>query len=163
MQKIRQLDHFKPGAENGYMAKHVDLLIASYYHWTGKALIKPKHSGEDKYLAIYKAPFAIVSHNTEDDPIFNYANQTALHLFEMNWSEFTSLPSRKSAEPVNRSEREKLMAQVTNKGFINDYQGVRISSSGKRFKIKDATVWNIIDNTGNYCGQAAVFHKWYEV
>ena len=52
--------------------------------------------------ALYEAPFALVSHNTDSDPRFNYANRTALTLFEMNWNEFTTLPSRMSAEPMLR-------------------------------------------------------------
>jgi len=153
----------KPCHNNQYLAKHADLLISSYFHWTGKDLIKPQAPADNIYQALFNAPFAVVSHNTEEDPIFNYANQTALSLFEMDWSTFTQLPSRKSAQAINREERAQLMQRVTNNGFIDNYQGVRISSTGKRFLIKNATVWNIIDNNGVYCGQAAVFYEYSEL
>lgn len=153
----------KPCSSNRYLAEHAALLISSYHHWTGKDLVQQKRTEEQMYRALFEAPYAVVSHNTEVDPIFNYANQTALRLFAMEWSAFTRLPSRKSAERVNRSARERLMQRVTREGFIDDYQGVRISSSGKRFMIKDATVWNIIDNSGLFQGQAAVFYNWTEL
>ena len=77
----------------------------------------------------------MLSHNTKAEPIFNYANAKALELFELSWEEFITLPSRLSAESVNQEERATLLAQVTAHGFIDNYQGIRISSTGKRFKI----------------------------
>lgn len=153
----------EPSPDNGYLNQHAELLISSYLHWTGKDLVKQEQSEVDTYRNLFNAPYGIVSHNTEDDPVFNYGNLTALNVFEMDWSEFTNLASRKSAEPVNREERERLLACVSKDGFIDDYQGVRISSSGKRFLIEDAVVWNIIDGSGMYYGQAAVFYKWLEL
>ncbi len=147
-------------SENGYLREHVDLLLSSYQHWVGKNVIETSPSDEDIYNKLFMAPYGVVSNGTEHNPIFNYANQMALNLFEMNWGEFIKLPSRQSAEAVNREEREQLLARVTKYGFIDDYRGIRISSSGKRFMIEDATVWNIVDNKGIYYGQAAMFHQW---
>ena len=138
--------------------KHADLLCESYERLTGKRL--PGLAADPTALVLFDAPFALVSHGTEDDPVFNFANRTALDLFEMSWEEFTALPSRKSAEPVNREERARLLAQVTRDGYIDDYSGVRISSSGRRFLIENAVVWNLIDGRGVYHGQAAVFDRW---
>ncbi|OQK16386.1 MEKHLA domain-containing protein [Methyloprofundus sedimenti] len=152
-----------PSPENGYLNKHAELLISSYHRWTGKDLVKPEHSDGDMYRALFQAPYAVVSHNTEDIPIFNYGNQTALSVFEMDWTEFTSLASQKSAEPVNQAERERLLARVSKLGFIDDYKGVRISSTGRHFLIENATVWNVVDARGEYYGQAAVFYKWSEL
>lgn len=153
----------EPGSENGYLGAHAQLLISSYRLCTGKDLVSPGQSSEDMHRALFDAPYGVVSHNTEDDPIFNYGNQTALRLFEMDWVAFTNLASRKSAEPVNRGERERLLTSVTKHGFIEDYQGVRISATGHRFMIEDATVWNVVDLKGVYCGQAAVFYRWSDM
>lgn len=150
----------EPGRKNDYLGEHAELLISSYHRLTGKDLVNKGLQGTEKYKALYDAPYAVVSHNTEDDPVFNYGNRTALSLFQMKWQEFTVLPSRKSAEPQNREERERLLARVTQHGFIDDYRGVRISSTGIRFWIEDATVWNLINEEGVYCGQAAVFDCW---
>ncbi len=48
-----------------------------------------------------------------------------------------------TAEPVNREERARMLAQAKTHGYISDYRGIRISSSSKRFLVEKATVWNI--------------------
>ena len=45
-------------------------------------------------------------------------------------------------------------------GYVDDYRGIRISSTGERFEIQQAIVWNLIDAAGQYQGQAATFHHW---
>ncbi|MDD5322930.1 MAG: MEKHLA domain-containing protein [Methylococcales bacterium] len=82
---------------------------------------------------MFYAPFAIIAHDTASDPVFNYANLKALDLFELSWEDFVHLPSRLSAEPVNPAERDRLLAEVTEKGNIDHYEGFRISSTGKDF------------------------------
>ena len=81
-------------------------------------------------------------------------------MFELSWESFTKLPSRLSAEPINQSERDRLLAEVTLNGYIKNYSGVRISSTGNRFMIKNAVVWNLLDTNKNYKGQAAYFDEW---
>tara|TARA_B110000503_G_scaffold20798_1_gene31477 strand:+ start:39627 stop:40112 length:486 start_codon:yes stop_codon:yes gene_type:complete len=149
----------QPAPDNGYLAAHAEVLISNYHRCTGRDLVDPELSAQARYRALFEAPYGVVSHNSEADPIFNYGNQTALSVFERDWFEFTKLASRKSAEPVNRVARERLLARVTQHGFVDDYQGVRISATGKRFRIEDATVWNLVDRNGLYCGQAAVFRR----
>lgn len=45
------------------------------------------------------APFAVLAHNTDPDPLFLYGNKAAQRRFEYSWDEITRLPSRLSAEP----------------------------------------------------------------
>ncbi|MFZ3019683.1 MAG: MEKHLA domain-containing protein [Gallionella sp.] len=110
--------------------------------------------------ALWQAPRTIVAHGTEDDPVFFYGNRLALELFEMSFEDFTQLPSRYSAEPLERDTRARLLERVTRRGYVDDYSGVRIAASGKRFMIEAATVWNLIDEAGNHRGQAATFSDW---
>ncbi|MDQ0062768.1 MEKHLA domain-containing protein [Paenibacillus harenae] len=49
---------------------------------------------------------------------------------------------------------------VTAYGYVDDYTSIRISSTGRRFYIKQATVWNVIDEAGVYRGQAATFTEY---
>lgn len=149
-----------PSEENGFHAEHADLLLQSYQRLLGEPLLVDSKTGMSLAERLFKAPFALVSHTTDEDPIFNYANLTALSLFEFSWEEFITLPSRLSAEPVNRQERERLLAEVTEKGFIRHYEGVRVSKTGKRFRIKKAVVWNLLDSEGVFRGQAASFGDW---
>ena len=69
-------------------------------------------------------------------------------------------PSRLTAEPVHRDERARLLERTTRQGFVDDYAGVRISRSGKRFRIEQAIVWNVLDGEGRIHGQAATFDRW---
>ena len=150
----------EPSKENDFLAGHLEILSNSLAQWTGRNLIDAALSQREAAQRIYFADFAIVSHNTAVDPVFNYANRTALNLFEMDWSEFTGLPSRLSAEPINREQRAMLLSQVSEKGYIDNYQGIRISRSQRKFLIKDALVWNVLDPDGNAYGQAALFSEW---
>ncbi len=152
-----------PSSENDFQKEHVQLLCSSYQHWTGKPLLNGNHSDAELAQLIFKAPFAVVSHDTASNPILNYANQVGLDLFEMSWDEWTSMPSRQTAEALLREERDALMKRVTENGYIDDYSGTRISKSGNRFFIEQATVWNLIDKNGHYQGQAATFSDWVPV
>ncbi|MEI9941206.1 MAG: MEKHLA domain-containing protein [Pseudomonadota bacterium] len=138
--------------------RRLNLVVSSYHRLTGRRLIDPNHL--DLWRACWTAPRVIVAHGTEPDPIFFYGNQRALSRFELDFAAFTRLPSRYSAEPLLREERDALLARVQQSGFIDDYAGVRISASGKRFRIEQATVWNLLDEHGQPHGQAATFEHW---
>jgi hypothetical protein len=150
----------EPCTDNDYLGEQAKLILSSLLRMTGRSLVDSGLSDKDRYRALFEAPYCVVSHNTEADPVFNYGNKVALGLFEMKWDDFIKLPSRLSAEPDTREEREKLLARVREYGFIEDYKGVRVSSSGKRFLVDDSIVWNMIDENGTYRGQAAVLYKW---
>jgi len=156
---INMINLESPNQANQYHEAHVALLLDSYQRLLKRPLLEPA-AGQSLGRQLFEADFALLSHNTDSDPLFNYGNRTALELFELSWSEFVGMPSRFSAEPVNRQERERLLAQVAAQGFIDDYTGVRIAKSGKRFLIQQAVVWNVHDRHGNYYGQAACFKDW---
>jgi MEKHLA domain len=136
------------------------LIVRSLNHWTGRALLPGLFNPLGLAKNIFAAPFVLVSHGTETDPVLNYGNAAALQLWEMSWEELTSTPSRLTAEAPNREERARLLAAVTKNGFMDDYSGIRISKNGRRFRIAQATVWNLLDERGHYAGQAATFSRW---
>jgi hypothetical protein len=139
---------------------HVTLLRDSLLRLTGRDLLAYPGADNDPADAAFEAPFALVSHDGEADPIFTYGNRTALGLFELDWAQFTRLPSRLSAEAPGRDERQRLLDRVTQFGYIDDYSGVRVSATGARFRIHDAVVWNLNDEDGTPRGQAAMFATW---
>lgn len=149
-----------PCEKNNYLVDSVAIIRTSYARLFGKELLPAVETDEQFAKQLFYAPFVVVSHNSDPDPIFNYANLKAMELFEFNWDEFTRLPSRLSAEPANQEERDRLLAEVAKQGYINHYQGVRIAKSGRRFLIKNATVWNLSDQDGGHRGQAACFNQW---
>lgn len=142
------------------MVQWIQLLLDSYRRWTGRELLPRAGSPEEQAAVLFAAPFAVASHGTEADPILNYGNRMTLELWELSWEQFTRTPSRLTAEPVNRAERERMLAQAAARGFIDDYRGVRISSTGRRFLVEDALVWNVVDAVGKKLGQAATFARW---
>ena len=105
----------------------------------------------------------VVSHEfalrKEGSPVFNYATAAALQLWECSWETFVGLPSTKSAEADERSERQRVLEAVEQRGFLDDYAGIRISTTGRRFRIAGALIWNVRDDTDALVGQAALFRK----
>lgn len=144
-----------PGAQ---LRRQVELLAASFLRLLGRPLVAEDEL--DVWTALWHAPQVIVAHGTEADPLFFYGNRMALRLFEMDFAAFTRLPSRYSAEPLAREERARLLERVTRDGYIDDYAGIRISGSGRRFRIEQAVVWNLVDADGTIHGQAATFDSW---
>lgn len=149
----------EPNVENSYLVEHVNCLRSSLRSLTGRELIATVADAVEAAKALYYAPFVVVSHDTLADPVFNYGNRAALDLFEMTWQELTTLPSRLSAESPHQAERSRLLHQVSTAGFIDNYSGIRISRTGKKFWIEQAIVWNLLID-GEYFGQAATFQHW---
>jgi len=135
-------------------------LLNSYHHWIGRELLERVGEPDFQAQALFEAPFVVVSHAREDDPILNYGNQMALDLWEMTWDRLVHTPSRLTAEPVNRAEREWMLEQARRRGYLDTYRGVRISATGRRFLVEDALIWNVVDHQGQGVGQAATFSRW---
>jgi len=140
--------------------EHTQLLLNSFQRWLGRDLVKRAQSTETQAEMLFTAPCVVVSHGVQEDPILNYGNQAALQLWEMDFDTLTSIPSRLTAEPMHRDERAQLLARTTANGFVDDYSGIRISSTGKRFLIRQAIVWNLLSEADEYLGQAAMFSDW---
>jgi MEKHLA domain len=136
------------------------LLLDSFCHWTGKELMARDGTDLKQAQRLFMLNNVVVSHGVEADPILNYGNQAALDLWEMTWEQLTRTPSRHTAEPVNQEERANLLRRVEAQGYFDRYRGVRISSTGKRFLVENALVWNVLNEQGQRIGQAATFSRW---
>jgi len=153
-------DRTEPNESNRFQVENARLIVLSHLRLLQRELLPDTGNMVDLARRFYQAPFIVLAHDTAPDPVFFYANQAAQQLFEMSWQEMVRLPSRHSAEPILREERERLLSCVTRQGYIEDYAGIRITATGKRFKITNATVWNLIGDAGNTIGQAAAFREW---
>ena len=140
--------------------EHVQMLLDSFARLLGRDLIPRDASAADQARRVFEVPFVVVSHGTEADPVLNYGNATALRLWEMDWTTFVQTPSRLTAEPVHRDERARLLERTRRDGFVDDYAGIRVSQSGRRFRIEQAIIWNLVDADGHLRGQAATFDRW---
>ena len=120
---------------------YAKLLAESFERLTGKVLGDPWGLSQP-----------LVSHGTQTDPIFRYANPAALTLWEMDWDGFTKLPSRLSAQddPAIQTDRS---------AYLAHYQGIRISATGRRFRIAETILWTVTDASGLRHGQAALIGR----
>jgi hypothetical protein len=141
------------------MIRQSQIILDSYRHWLARELLPRSGDTADDAERLFEAPFVVVSHDTSDDPVLNYGNAAALALWEMSFEQFTQTPSRLTAEPTHRDERARLLERTARNGYVDDYQGIRISSTGRRFRIEQAIVWNLLDSAGNPAGQAATFQE----
>jgi len=145
-----------------YQLPHIitysQLLTDSYKRWTGWDLVSGRNIG----YGLFMAPFAVLSHGIETDPLLHYGNQAALDLWETEWNQFIGMPSRLSAEPEDdiQSNRNELLRTAMEKGWTMNYNGTRISSTGRRFEIINTVVWNVTDASGHIHGQAARIGTW---
>lgn len=139
------------------------LLAESFARTVGRDLIPGLGAMDDSAVnaALRDMAAPLVSHGTEADPIFRYANAAALRLWDMGWDEFTRLPSRLSAEaePDIQGDRARLLAAALARGWVGDYAGVRISAKGRRFRIADTVLWTVTDAQGLRHGQAALIGR----
>jgi hypothetical protein len=138
----------------------VRFLLTSFHHWTGRQLIERAGSVHEQAETLFSAPFVVVSHDGQDDPILNYGNRAALDLWEVTWEDLCRTPSRLTAEPIDRVERARMLVDAQIHGYISDYRGVRISKTGRRFFVEHALVWNVLNGDGKMVGQAATFSQW---
>ena len=134
------------------------LLTGSYARLVGK----PMAAASAAWL-YREAPFVVVAHNTDPDPRFIYANRAAQACFGYGWGEFVTLPSRLSAEAGLREKRQAVLEAVARDGFVAGYSGIRVAKSGRRFRILDTVIWQLIDEAGTVHGQAATFSRWEDV
>ena len=149
----------RPSPANGFQSAHADVLLSSFRRFVGRSLIDARGSAAEAAQRLFHAPFVVASHDAGSDPVLTYGNEAALSLWETDWDSFTRMPSRLTAEPMHRDERARLLQATTQQGFVDNYAGIRISATGRRFWIEDAVVWNLIGEDGQQVGQAASFAK----
>ena len=139
------------------------VVLDSYRKALARDLVQRCGDARADARLLFALPAIVLSHGTEADPILNYGNRAALELWEMTPEAFVAMPSRLTAEPGVRAAREKALEETRSQGFSTAYEGIRISATGRRFCIHDATIWNLIDAEGRPAGQAATFVRWSAV
>ena len=149
-----------PRGSVGSTERHARIIADSYRRLLGRPLLAAAEAGEGLAPLLFEADIVVLSHGTEPDPVLNYGNRAALRLWEMDFSAFTRMPSRQTAEPLIQADRERFMQTVAERGFADDYTGIRISSSGRRFELQNAVVFNLQDEAGRPYGQAAAITRY---
>ena len=103
----------------------------------------------------------VLCHDGSEDPRFLYANRAALQLFSRNWEQMVGMPSRLSASANQRLSRREQLELARRQDKLENYSGVRVNSQGRRFQIRGARIWSLIDQERHYSGQAACFSQWW--
>ena len=86
--------------------------------------------------------YVLISHGTEDDPIYNFSNIAGLEAFHRTWEEVRKIPSRESVVLQSSDEkiRISLMKNVTANGFVEGATGIRVRGDGQFIRLVDAVV-----------------------
>jgi hypothetical protein len=147
-----------PDAANGFQNDFIARAARSFAYVTGRDLfaeagLDPAAPGE----AAWAGNFALLTHRGDADAMLNYGNRFALDLWECDWEQFIRTPSRATAPADDVEERSAMMAKVARTGFVSGYEGRRISRSGRLFLIRNVTVWQLREPSGDSFGVAAFF------
>ena len=143
-------------------------LLNSHQRAFGRALIAPLPGDATPAQwaqALFAADQVVLAHDGADPagdpgPRLIYANRAALTLWRRRWEAMVGMPSRLTAEPAARAERAQALLQARAQRAITDYCGIRIDSQGRRFRIEGARLFQLVDDQGTPCGQAACFGRW---
>jgi hypothetical protein len=147
-----------PSPQNNYHQEHISMMLKNLKRWTSYDLIQEYGFSADRLgEEVFNADFYILSHNNAADPVFNYGNKSVLNLWEISWEELTIMYSRNAAKPVDRAERSSMLDRASKYNHISGYDGIRVSKTGREFKILDVTIWNLFLDNGDPYGQAAWF------
>ncbi|WP_063639769.1 MEKHLA domain-containing protein [Myxococcus stipitatus] len=103
-----------------------------------------------------QAPFMLLAQDTQADPVYFYSNATASERFGYSAEEFLVTPARFSAPPEGREERAELIERTYALGFTVGYSGVRVTKTGRLFRIHDVELWVVHDATGILIGLGAL-------
>ncbi len=147
----------------------VQQILQSHRQAFGRELIAPPPADASPLLAaqeLFAATPAVLAHDGApldigEGPRLIYANRTALSLWRRRWSAMVGMPSRLTAEPQERTSRQQALAEAQARSAISGYSGIRIDSAGRRFAIRGARLWTLLNATGEPCGQAASFSNWH--
>jgi len=149
----------EPCEDNHFLADHAALLLSSHRQLLGRDLLAPSQDAAETARRLFLAPFAVLSHDGGEDPVLNYVNRYVMKLWESDWATLTAMPSRLTAEAMHRTQRAEFLAASRARGFVEGYSGVRISTTGRRFRIENATIWTVPGARGTPAGQAATFSR----
>jgi PAS domain-containing protein len=130
----------------------IGLMQASYRRWQGASTFSECSPAE-----VYAHADVVLSHAQADDPCFVYANAAAQRIWGYSWDQFLGMPSRLSAPPELRAVRNSLLAEGLRHGVVIAKDLVRITATGRRFRVAEVTLWNVCDEHDHIVGQAATY------
>lgn len=104
--------------------------------------------------------YVVISHGTQDDPVYNYGNKAGLLFFGYPEHEFVQLPSRYSAPSgALRQDRSQIVQHVLDHGWTIIDEAIRQNKARESFRVRRILYFNVNDDDGKRIGQAATFDR----
>ncbi len=138
-------------------------ILACHQSLFGRPLLVGSETWPDRQAAqeLFGATPVVLAHDGGADPRLTYANAAALRLWDRSWASMVGMPSRLTAEPLERQARRVSLELALRHGAIANYTGTRVNRHGRRFRIQGARLWNLQGGSGQHLGQAACFESWW--
>lgn len=138
-------------------------ILASHQNLFGRPLLGGCDTWPARQAAqeLFGATPVVLAHDGGADPRLIYANAAALQLWDRPWASLVGMPSRLTAEPIERQARQVSLELARRHGAIANYAGTRINRQGRRFHIDGARLWTVQEGFGHPLGQAACFESWW--
>lgn len=140
--------------QEDFIARVVEAFRVTGGDLVAEAGLDPTALGESAWFG----DFALLTHRGGADAILNYGNLYVQRLWACDWQTLTRMPSRETAPEEGREARAALMARAMAQGFVLGYGGERVATDGRRFFIRDAVIWRLVDMGGDF-GVAAFFRR----
>lgn len=151
------MGYSKPDVGNGFQRNHMNLMRNNLVRAGGVDIFNFSKAGVEAAERMFHAPFALFSYGNEEEPIYNYANLTALKLFDISWEDLTQTRIQDSFEAEEWKKHLGIMNQVQEKGALPNYCSSRKIKTGKSFHFKKGIIWSLKDEYLTHTGQAVVF------
>jgi hypothetical protein len=137
----------------------IQMCSDSLKKFTGRSLVESMNGIEELVDVHDCERYAVLSHGTQEDPIYKYFNKGALLTFQYSEDEAYQLPSRYSApDGDTRTERATLMNKIVAEEVGRFPTAIRQNKSGEQFQLTDVILWNVYDK-GIHVGQTALFDR----
>jgi MEKHLA domain len=137
----------------------IQLSSDSLKKFTGKSLFDYMDGVTQPSQVHDNKRYAVLSHGTQEDPIYCYFNKAALEQFQ--WTEETiySLPSRYSApDGAHRSARQADIEQAIQQDVTELASVIRQTRHGELFEMIKVLLWNVYDGDQRV-GQTALYDR----
>lgn len=126
---------------------------------TGKTLYETIHV-ETAQQVHENERYAVLSHDTAGDPVYNYGNRAAVEVFKWPEDEFYQLPSRYSApDGTIRNSRSTDIQDAIDSDLKTIALAIRQTKHGELFQLTDVMLWNVYDDDGHRVGQTAIYDR----
>ncbi len=139
------------------------MIFASHQRLFGRPLLVGSDTWPARQAAqeLFGATPVVLAHDGGSDPRLIYANAAAIRLWDRPWPCMVGMPSRLTAESLERPARRLALELASRHGAIANYSGIRVNRHGRRFRIQGARLWTLQGDCGQPLGQAACFESWW--